>query len=517
MSNEFILFDATIESCPINFCDWLETVMYHIYPENMQVDLYEKNDLAGMLSLAGDYIKPDEDINTYIFNFSGLLVWAKDDGFFKKDIGCVAYFRIFEMKKDNLHISCFIVQEYPQLLNLFKKLIAEIQFVWGNQSTFQLRSYYMNEEHVDNLKKDYGSENSEINGNDTHGLSEQVFRKYVFKGAPYEFAQFLENLSMGIEAQGFGKIIYSKKRASELDSQITQVIFVFIPFFTKSVYTPNSKYEFQNVGIIRATKKGNNQSEVDVIVLNNSFKSYLFGIDYLIWIELQRLDWIDKTSNTHLLGNEEISNALPSFLKTLVFSGEIKTPLDLIINNFVTNKKNIIDPLKNITIKKVCDEKSEKYNFFGIMNLNEQILFGFIEKRDGKTQGYCLINIFWAFNFFDKLSQELGLKAELPKEYMELKSGKLVRKYESDNSAGERNLQQKQSRDILHEGNSNRPKWWPKTDAKKYKYRHQYSKIKPLYDIGKNYSQIAEELGIDRHEVSHILTWFQKSPEAYGK
>lgn len=61
------------------------------------------------------------------------------------------------------------------------------------------------------------------------------------------------------------------------------------------------------------------------------------------------------------------------------------------------------------------------------------------------------------------------------------------------------------------------PKWWPKTDAKKYKYRHLHKKIKPLYDKGRNYSQIAEELGIDRHEVSHILTWFQKSPEAHGK
>ncbi len=60
-------------------------------------------------------------------------------------------------------------------------------------------------------------------------------------------------------------------------------------------------------------------------------------------------------------------------------------------------------------------------------------------------------------------------------------------------------------------------KWWPINDKKKLEYQRLYPRIKPLFDKGKNYTQIAKELNIDRHKVSHVLIWFSKSPEAYGK
>jgi hypothetical protein len=59
------------------------------------------------------------------------------------------------------------------------------------------------------------------------------------------------------------------------------------------------------------------------------------------------------------------------------------------------------------------------------------------------------------------------------------------------------------------------PYWWPQRKSTKLKWKAEYKKIKPLYDKGKNFSQIQQATGIDRIRVSRIIQWANKDAFAH--
>ena len=59
--------------------------------------------------------------------------------------------------------------------------------------------------------------------------------------------------------------------------------------------------------------------------------------------------------------------------------------------------------------------------------------------------------------------------------------------------------------------------WWPMSINKKNKWRSLYPKIRPLKDKGMTNTEIAEKFGLNRHDISRIITWYFESSEAHGK
>jgi len=59
------------------------------------------------------------------------------------------------------------------------------------------------------------------------------------------------------------------------------------------------------------------------------------------------------------------------------------------------------------------------------------------------------------------------------------------------------------------------PKWWPKNEATKIRWKVEYRKIKPLHDHGYSNQAIGKKLGINRQRIPHIIKWASQDPAAH--
>ncbi len=156
------------------------------------------------------------------------------------------------------------------------------------------------------------------------------------------------------------------------------------------------------------------------------------------------------------------------------------------------SEKHNFDSLNIDAVSEIFEKFDDSENILllaSIRNKPGKILFGYIKNCRNELEGNAVIQYSWAIDYLESFGKFIGAN---------------ISKFSKKEPPTKKNIP-------IH------PNWWPKTDKSKLKFRSLYPKIKPLYYRKMNFTQIAKELDIDRHEVPHILRWFQMSSEAHGK